>query len=203
MRSRWVAGGLGDFLRKIAYDYARYGYYFYAIREIPEGKELDVVDEKLLSTYGVTYQHMRRKRRGEKGFANVAYIRYGRWFVLLGTEGQHEAFGRICRKDLRQEPLYFGGYTVGFHETKIAVRVSPRRWKRIREVAKRISLHHEGKVHHFFHEWLNRKVAPFSFPGVTEQKKQLLQEVNKKRKVAGLPEIPPLVRRAYNRTRKD
>ena len=199
MRSRYVAERLGSFLGKIAYSYARYGYHWYALREIPDGKDLDAVDEKLLTSYGVTYQHMRRRRRREEGWANVAYVRYKRWFVLMGTTGRHESFTRICRKHLLEEPLYFGGYIVALHGGEVTVLVSPRRWKRIRELAHRIALHNEAKVFHFFHTWLHGKVAPFSFPGVMKQKTTLLAEVNTRRRVAGLPTIPPLVRRTYER----
>ncbi len=34
----YVARGVGDFLRKVIYDYVRYGYVFYALREIPVDK---------------------------------------------------------------------------------------------------------------------------------------------------------------------
>jgi len=40
---------LGIFLSKIAYDYVRYGYYEYVLREILEGKDLDAIDESKLS----------------------------------------------------------------------------------------------------------------------------------------------------------
>jgi hypothetical protein len=199
MRSRYVAERLGSFLGKIAYNYARYGYHWYAVREIPEGKDLGEVDRKILTAYGVTYQHMRRKRRRAEGWANVAYVRYGRWFILLGTTGRHESFTRICRKHLLEEPLYFGGYIVALHDGEVTVLVSPRRWKRIRELAHRIALHNEAKVFHFFHTWLDGKAAPFSFPGVMKQKTTLLAEVNTRRRVAGLTPIPPLVWRTYER----
>jgi hypothetical protein len=66
-------------------------------------------------------------------------------------------------------------------------------------VAHQIALHNEAKVFHFFHTWFDGKVAPFSFPGVMKQKTTLLAEVNTRRRVAGLPTIPPLVRRTYER----
>ncbi len=198
MKERYVAERLGSFLGKIAYNYARYGYHWYAVREIPEGKDLGEVDRKILAAYGVTYQ-LRRKRRRTEGWANVAYVRYRRWFVLMGTTGQHESFTRICRKHLLEEPLYFGGYIVALYGGEVMVLVSPRRWKRIRELAHRIALHNEAKVFHFFHTWLHGKAAPFSFPGVMKQKSTLLAEVNGKRRTAGLPLIPLLVQRTYER----
>ncbi len=47
MKERYVAERLGSFLGKIAYNYARYGYHWYAVREIPEGKDLGEVDRKI------------------------------------------------------------------------------------------------------------------------------------------------------------
>jgi len=179
---------LTGFLGRVAF-YARYGYLWYAIRKIPEGKDLEAIDQKLRDTYGVTYQRMKRKTRKDKGLSNVMYVRWKQWFVLLGTPGRHETFTRIYRKHMGVESLFFGGYVVTGDG---AVLVAPRRWKRIEGMASRIALHNERKVYHFFHVWLNQKIAPLPLPGITRQKWRLWKEVNERRRVAGLPLIPAL-----------
>jgi hypothetical protein len=190
----YVASGVGDFLRKVVYDYVRYGYVFYALREIPLEKagedELRRIDAKLIQAYGVTYNRTTRMRRAEKGLGNVAYVRCGRWFVILGTDGEHgPLFQRMRKKHFEDEPLFFAGYVVQIEKGRVEVKLAPRRWKQISELGGRIALHNERKVLDFFHRFL-RKVAPFSFPGVVRQKEKLLEEVNARRKTAGLSTIP-------------
>ncbi|OWY64259.1 hypothetical protein B7486_48235 [cyanobacterium TDX16] len=118
---------LGIFLKKVAYDYARYGYTEYALREIPEGRDTGEVRDKLLRQYQVTRCRMERARRKKAGKANVVLVMHRRWFVLLETRGRHETFSRIVRKDLRRWPLHFMGYSVGIREGVPWVMVAPRR----------------------------------------------------------------------------
>lgn len=181
---KYEAETLGIFLWKVTYHYVKYGYCHYAVREIPEGKDLLVIDEKLLRTYGVTYSRMTRLRRKREGLGNVIYIRYRRWFILLGTDGQHEAFSRIVSRNIQTSPLHFKGYSVGLKGKKPWVMVTPHRMKRIKVIAYGIALHNERKVTDFL-----RRISPYTFPGVIEQRRQLLTEVNRRRKRAGLPLI--------------
>jgi len=185
----YQAKTLGIFLKKVAYDYARYGYTEYALREIPEGKDVAKVGQKLCEQYQVTRCRMARSRRKKGGQANVTLVMHRRWFVLLGTRGTHETFSRIVRRDLRTWPLHFMGYSVGMKGNTPWVMIAPRRWQRIEEIGQEIALHHTEKVHDFFHRFLEQ-VSGFRFPGVIEQKKRLLSEVNERRQRAGLPKIP-------------
>ncbi len=86
--SIYQAKTLGIFLKKVAFDYARYGYTEYALREIPEGKDIGEVEEKLIKQYRVTRCRMERARRKKAGRANVVLLMHRRWFVLLGTQGK-------------------------------------------------------------------------------------------------------------------
>ena len=185
----YQAKTLGIFLKRVAYDYARYGYTEYALREIPEGKDVAKVGQKLCEQYQVTRCRMARSRRKKGGQANVTLVMYRRWFVLLGTRGTHETFSRIVRRDLRTWPLHFMGYSVGMKGNTPWVMIAPRRWQRIEEIGQEIALHHTDKVHDFFHRFLEQ-VSGFRFPGVIEQKKRLLSEVNERRQRAGHPKIP-------------
>lgn len=191
MTSKYVAESLGWFLRKVAIDYVRYGYVRYALCTIPEVKageeELRRIDRKLISTYRVTYHGTTRARRRAKGLANVAYVRYRRWFVLLSSEGMHDSdeFERLSPKDIREVPFVFCGYIVSLKRGKVQVAMTGRRMGRIEKIAKQIALHQEGKVRAFF---LNISHS-IHFPGVVRQKLKLLRSINQKRKRAGLSRL--------------
>jgi NAD(P)-dependent dehydrogenase (short-subunit alcohol dehydrogenase family) len=54
-------------------------------------------------------------RGGSGGPANEAYLRHGRFFVLLASHGEHPFFeheGRVV-KDSRGVPIKFGSYAIG------------------------------------------------------------------------------------------
>lgn len=184
---KYEAETLGIFLWKVAYHYVKYGYCMYALREIPEGKDLDGIDEKVRFAYKVTYCRMTRLRRKKDGMANVVYIRYRRSFILLGTSGAHESFSRIVTHDINTVPLHFKGYSIGVKGGGPSVMITADRMKKIAAIANGIGLHNEGKVTDFF-----QSISPYTFPGVVGQIRALLFRVNRKRKRAGLSVIPDL-----------
>ncbi len=188
MSSLYEVGTLGIFLKKVAYDCARYGYTEYALREIPEGKDREAVARELVKHYRITRCRTTRAGRKKEGKANVTLVMYRKWFVLLATKGAHETFSRIVRRDLHSSPLHFMGYSVGMKGEMPWVMVAPKRWKRIEDIGREIALHNEEKVRDFFHRFLE-KVSGYRFPGVVAQKKKLLAEVNERRRRARLPRI--------------
>jgi hypothetical protein len=184
---RYEANSLGEMLRKIAIDYVRYGYCRYLLAEMPRTKDVNVIDLKLLKTYGITYCRTRRARRRAKGEAVVAYVRFGHRFILLATDGLHAEVEKQNFKDCRTHPIQLSGYTVGVQGKKPNVQISLKRYRAIRKLLARIALHNEKKLIDFFN-----RLSPFSFPGILRQKYRLLKMVNTKRKKAGLSviEIP-------------
>ena len=182
---KYKAEILGIFLWKVAYHYVKYGYCMYALREIPEGKDLNGIDEKIRSAYAVTYCRMTRLRRKKEGMANVVYIRYRRSFILLGTPGAHESFSRIVTHDINTAPLHFKGYSIGIKGGKPSVMITAHRMKKIAAIAYGIALHNEKRVTDFF-----QSISPYTFPGVVRQIRALLFRVNRRRKRAGLSVIP-------------
>ena len=181
--SLYTVKNLGQFLVKLNL-YLRYGYVRYAVRYIPDDKELEQVDTKILKAYSVTFHRTTRANRRKKGLGNVVYIRYKQMFILLADEGKHESFDRIKWLTFRTQPLHFQGYSVGIKANKPNIIVEPKRWKAIKKKAFAIALHdHEKVVRHF------QQISPFTFAGITNQKWKLFLVVNKKRKRAGLPNI--------------
>ncbi|BAZ00482.1 hypothetical protein NIES37_44740 [Tolypothrix tenuis PCC 7101] len=185
----YEAHTLGEFLRKVAIDYLRYGYYRYLLRVIPEKMEVHSIDRKVIADYEITVCRMTRFRRKKAGRANVAYVRWGRRFVLLATEGMHEEFEKRRFLDIRENPLYVNGYSIGIHAGKPCVMIEPTRYQLIRSHLHAIALFNEARVTEYL-----RNISPFSFPGIVRQKRRLLHEVNRRRKRAGLSTIKIEVR---------
>ena len=174
---------LGQFLSKVAF-YLRYGYFRYAVREIPAGKDLARIDEKILGDYEVTYRRIVRARRKKKGLANVVYIRFGQTFILMATSGEHTAFNSIVSRDFREVPFHFSGYSIGIKNNKPHIIIEPKRFERIHRRAHKIALHNLGRITAYLHS-----MSPFRFAGVNEQRWKLFRQINRRRKVAQLPRI--------------
>jgi hypothetical protein len=183
-KMRWQVNTLGAFLRRIAIDYVRYGYVWYAVREIPQGKEPQNVADRVCRYYSITASRVARERLKRQGKGNVVVVVYKRTLVLLATEGVHRFFDEDRPSDIRVSPLHLFGYSIGVKEAKPCVMIAPIRWKAIANQAHAIALHNQDKVRDYF-----ERISPFKFPGILRQKKKLLHMVNLKRKRAGLPPI--------------
>src|SRR4051812_19924295 len=112
---RFQATSYEGFLQQLSVSYVANGYFFYVAGRIPDHKTVERGDAKLITRYGINCSKWVRARRKRKGLANVQYLRYGRFFVLIATGGRHRFFEDEARaiKDIRQMPLRFGGYSVG------------------------------------------------------------------------------------------
>ena len=89
---RFEAISVAGFVQQLAVSYLGHGYWFYVMGEIPEGKDVRLVDEKLLARYRIDLSKWARARRKRVGFANLHYLRYDRVFLLLATHGSHPFF---------------------------------------------------------------------------------------------------------------
>src|SRR5581483_943572 len=89
---RCEASSVEGFVQVLACNYLPHGYFFFASGVIPEGKDPEVVDRKLIDKYGVAVSRQGRVRRKRAGFANIHYLRFGRFWVLLATHGVHHFF---------------------------------------------------------------------------------------------------------------
>jgi len=116
MPYRCEASSVEGFVQQIACCYLRHGYWWYVTGWIPGDKDPRVVDAKLIEKYEIGVSESTRLRRKRLGCANLQYLRYGRFFVLLATEGRHrfwEEEGERIR-DVRRVPLRFEGYSLGY-----------------------------------------------------------------------------------------
>lgn len=183
---RHEAQTLGEFLRRIAIDYARFGYTRYAVRTIPEGKDLDAIDRKLIAIYGVTSCRTTRMRRKHQGKACVQYLRFQHSFILLASYGEHAAFSKICSFDMKDSPLHFRGYSIGFVGGTVSVRVAKSVWSHVRRELGTVALENRAQV-----EKAIASLPFYKFPGVVSQMTQLIADINHIRKQAGPAQISP------------
>jgi hypothetical protein len=185
---------LGDLLRRIAFDYVRFGYYRYAVRTIPEEKNLLQIDEKIRRTYGVTSCRTTRMRQRQEGRAVIEYLRWHHTFVLLATDGKHELFSKVRSYDIRETPLHLGGYSVGLRGKTVSIEVSRKIWGSVKRGVEKIELRERIEV-----EKVLASLPYFNFPGVVRQKWQLLQKINQRRKAAGLGAVNIPYPKRYDR----
>jgi len=113
---RFEAASVAGFVQQLAVAYLAHGYCYYVAGRVPEGKDPRVVDEKLLSKYGIAVSRWARARRKREGSANMHYLRFGRLFVLVATAGAHEFFAEESGsiRDFRRDSLCFAGYSIGW-----------------------------------------------------------------------------------------
>jgi hypothetical protein len=117
---RFEAVSVAGFVQQLAVAYLAHGYFYYVAGRVPEGKDPRAVDEKLLSKDGIAVSRWARARRKRGGSANLHYLRFGRFFVLVATAGAHEFFAEESGsiRDFRRDSLCFAGYSIGWKKRR-------------------------------------------------------------------------------------
>ncbi|MEZ6103878.1 MAG: hypothetical protein R3E01_33445 [Pirellulaceae bacterium] len=121
MPYRCIASSPEGLVQQVAVSYLRHGYWWYVTGRIPDGKDAESVDRKLIAKYEIDQTDRQRAYRKKRGLANMQYIRYGNWFLLLVTEGHH-AFKQQERnriRDCRRHPIKFEGYSISYRRAAI------------------------------------------------------------------------------------
>ena len=88
MAYRCVAASVAGFVQQLAVCYVARGYYYYVTGRIPDSKDPTKTDEKILEQYGISVSKWVRARRKRSGLANVQYLRYGDFFVIIANHGE-------------------------------------------------------------------------------------------------------------------
>jgi len=188
---RCEASTIEGFIQQIAVSYVRHGYYYYVLGRIPDHSQPAMVDLKIIHRYGLDISKWTRARRRKRGVASVQYLRYGRFFVLMATEGVHRFFERERPLDIRLCPLVCFGYRIrcyrsGEGKWRPSVQVSPRRYRELRRECRRLAVQRDERENM---KWLNTlPYAPFG--PVARQFESLHVLANRTRKRAGLGVIP-------------
>ncbi len=189
---RCEATTVGGFVQQLAVAYVQHGYWFYVTGEIPERKCPQAVDAKLLDRYEIAISKWARARRKRMGGANVQYLRFGRFFVLMATRGEHRFFeDEPTFRDVRREPLSFAGYSISYklgadRKWHASVRIHPSDYLTLKahflDLATRRSVE---KLTTEFHRIPFEPYAP-----VRRQFLNILRAVNRERKKAGYEPAP-------------
>jgi len=193
MEYRCVAVSVEGFVQQLAVAYITHGYWFYVVGEVPEGKNPTAVDAKLIERYGVAMSKWARCRRKKQGLANMQYLRYERFFVLLATKGRHDFFERerASLRDFRRVPIKFAGYSIGCRKGRdgrwhASVRIERANFDGMKSMISDSAARLEGRA-------LAREFADSAhlrFAPVRRQLHEIWRAVNRKRRTAGLKAVP-------------
>jgi len=186
---RCVTVSVEGFVQQVAVNLLPHGYRFYVTGNIPEHKDPETVDAKLIERYGVDLSRWARGRRRKQGRASVQYLRHGRFFVLIATAGQHDFLTQETKfRDVRRVPLQCFGYSIGAYQRAggswhPSVRIAPRVFKELKQEFTEAALRCTAAE-------IGGRIGglPFApFAPVRSQCFTLLRLVNRRRKRAGLP----------------
>lgn len=192
MRSRpCEAMSVEGFVQQLACNLINHGYWFYHLGRVPEHKDAVAIDEKLSQLYETSLDKFARARRKRKGLANAAYIRLGRDFVLIVTEGAHRLGADHKLKDVRRQPIVMHGYSIGcgkgsdgqYHSS---VRIGNDAWKDV-------ICYFTGVAFRRPEETLAKELQQIRFVPYARVRRQLLKLlrlINEKRAAAGLSALP-------------
>src|SRR5690242_9409013 len=122
---RYLATSIAGFIQQLAVCYVKNTYWFYVTGHIREGKDCRLVDEKVLVKYGIAVSKHVRHDRKVKGLANVQYLRFERFFVIIATRGEHPFLleEREAIRDIRETPLVFHDHAISYRGGHAHVRI--------------------------------------------------------------------------------
>ena len=206
MNYRCEATSVRGFVQMLACNYLPHGYWWYVTGRVPVAKNRRAVDEKLIEQYGVGVSRSTRTRRKFSGQANIHYLRYEDFWVLLATKGEHAFYERERNqiRCLREKPILFHGYSISVKAGDFLKKDSPDATAvRDGRFHPRVQIAREkyDELMAHFREIANRrtdgelKASLFSLPfepyaPIRKQTLNLLRIVNKARATAGLGELP-------------
>jgi hypothetical protein len=179
------------FVQQLACNLVNHGYWFYTMGRVPPEKDIAAVDRKLIEGYGIEQSKWQRARRKAKGEAKLSYLRVGRIFVLIATEGEHVFRRREKVKDIRKQPILIGGYSVGCSKGSdgryhASVKIEADRFNEVRAHLLGLALHRSvANMKTAFAEF---RFTPYA--RIRRQLLRLLREVNELRASAGYEPVP-------------
>ena len=189
---RCEAASVQGFIQQLAVAYVGHTYWYYVTGRVPEGKDPRKVDEKLIEKYGVGISKWARARRKRAGVANLHYLRFERFFVLISTRGRHRFFEEEPSfRDIRRDPLKFAGYSVSYKQGvdrkgHPSVRIHPEEYRRLRAYLLELAPHRSV-------ENLSAVFRALPFEPYAPVRRQLLnlhRIVNRARDLAGFEPVP-------------
>ena len=198
---QYVAQSLEGLIQQVAVGYVARGYQFWVSGTVPRRLSCEEHDRRLIEKFEIAkskWSRYRRKQRGKaagREFANVQYIRLADFWLILATKGEHRFFiehgvkeGRTVPEyqDIRERPISYGGYSIGWNRDRLTVRMTPRAYQELKDyyLAMATRFHSVEMVEVEFSK------GPFEpYGGVTRQMFSILRAVNRARGVAGLKQV--------------
>ena len=209
MQYRSEVTSVEGFVQQIACCYLRHGYWFYVTGRIPDRKSPEEIDRKLIEKYGIAVSESTRARRKRLGQANLQYLRFERFFVILATHGTHPFYDAEADsiRDIRRIPLQFHGYSISYrrggrtrdgkpdHKWHAHVAIERRRYLELRDHFLELARHRSAD--NLALQFYRLPFEPYA--PVRRQLLNLHRAVNQTRKRSGITTIPievvPLRRR--------
>ena len=188
-----VAVSPAGFVQQLAVSYIGHGYWFYVTGTVPERKDPVVVDQKLIERYGIDISKWARARRKRQGCANLHYLRFKRYFVLIATLGEHRFFEEEKGiRDVRRDSVRFGGYSIGYKRDRggkwhPSVRIHPETYREMKAYFLELATHRTAEE--VREEFGRLQFVPFA--PVRVQLLCVLRAVNAEREKAGLHPLDP------------
>jgi len=187
------AATLSGFVQQLAVSYIAKGYRFYVTGRVPLRKDPVDVDRKLIERYGIEISQWARARRKRAGHASVQYLRHDRLFVLIATHGRHPLFEAEANiRDVRKEPLKYGGYAVSFRHSTVtgrghaSVRIERGEYLRLRSYFVDLARHRSTtNLVELFQALPYEPYAP-----IRRQLLTLVRAVNRERAASGFDPVP-------------
>ena len=206
MEYRFEATSVEGFVQMLASNYLPHGYWFYVTGRIPEGKSAESIDQKILAKYGIELSRQQRSRRKLQGLANLQYLRFENFFVILATHGKHQFFEAEAAtvKDIRKVPLQFRGYSIsvkrgGFLKREVGEEeATADKRHRVRVIISReafrnlaghlldLATHRSAETLRW--EFWNQPFEPYA--PIRKQLLKVLRAVNNKRQSTGYEKLP-------------
>jgi hypothetical protein len=189
---RSATTSIEGFVQQLAVGYIATGHYFYVTGNIPAAKNVEAVDRKLIERYQIEASKWTRARRKRGGRANVHYLRYHRFFVIIATHGEHAFFlDEPHVRDIREEPIPFHGYSIGCGKGAdgkwhASVRIHAEEYKSLKAFFLGLAVHRS--VENLMIEFRRVRFAPFA--KVRRQMLNILRAVNRVRGAASFEPIP-------------
>lgn len=211
MKYRYRTTSLTGFVQHLACNVLPHGYWFYVMGIVPDEKDPETIDRKLITKYGVAISRQQRARKKLAGSSNLHYLRLGRVWILLATHGKHRFFEeeQSCIRDARVAPIRIGDYSLtvkqgGFlkkesgadlpvadGKMRVRVQIAREPFENFRADFLERACHRSAEV-------LSKELycLPFEpYAPIRRQLLTLLRLVNERRQAAGFSKLPPTVLR--------
>lgn len=191
---RYVATSVAGFVQQLAVAYLTHGYYFYVTGWIPAHKHPLRPDRKILAAYDIEISKWTRTRRKQEGRANVHYLRYQRFYIIIASHGVHPFFAAEAMRlrDVRRQPVSFMGYSIGCRRARgggeyhASVRINRERFAELKRRFQAVAVHRTVEE-----LCSDLRLLPFEpYAPVRCQLCSLVRTINRQRKVAGLELVP-------------